>query len=181
MSQVKNKFLAQMAAHTYKGNNTGSTANPVDVTSTQLTADLNLFTSSLQGLTPSSGGGTSNFLRADGSWASPPSGSSPEYNFGNSTSSTTLNFTTTGTAMVVTLAVAATTFTFSNPTSGDTYDIRLVQDSTGGRTVVWPTSVKWPGGIPPRLSTAPNAVDLITIYYSGNSTNYYGTFGLAFA
>jgi hypothetical protein len=57
-----------MAAHTYKGNNTGSTANPIDVTSTQLTADLNLFTSSLQGLVPASGGGTTNFLRADGSW-----------------------------------------------------------------------------------------------------------------
>src|ERR1035437_3134619 len=68
MSQVKNKFLAQMAAHTYKGNNTGSTANPIDVTNTQLTADLNLFTTSLQGLVPASGGGTVNFLRADGTW-----------------------------------------------------------------------------------------------------------------
>lgn len=81
MSQISTKFiqvnavtnakLAQMAAHTYKGNNTGSTANALDVTSTQLTADLNLFTSSLQGLAPASGGGTTNFLRADGTWAAP--------------------------------------------------------------------------------------------------------------
>lgn len=80
MSQVSTKFiknlavtntkLAQMAAHTYKGNNTGSTANAADITSTQLTADLNLFTSSLQGLVPASGGGTVNFLRADGTWQS---------------------------------------------------------------------------------------------------------------
>jgi hypothetical protein len=41
-------------------------------TATQITACLNLFTSSLQGLTPASGGGTTNFLRADGSWAAPP-------------------------------------------------------------------------------------------------------------
>ena len=42
---------------------------------TQVTADLNPFTSSLQGVVPSSGGGTSNFLRADGTWTSPtPSG-----------------------------------------------------------------------------------------------------------
>lgn len=78
MSQVNTKFiknlavtnakLAQMAAHTYKGNNTGSIANAADITSTQLTADLNLFTSSLQGLVPASGGGTVNFLRADGTW-----------------------------------------------------------------------------------------------------------------
>lgn len=66
---VSNAKLAQMAAHTYKGNNTGSTANAADITSTQLTADLNLFTDSLQGLVPASGGGTTNFLRADGTWA----------------------------------------------------------------------------------------------------------------
>ena len=78
MSQISTKFiknnavtnakLAQMAAHTYKGNNTGSTANAIDVTNTQLTADLNVFTSSLQGLVGASGGGTVNFLRADGTW-----------------------------------------------------------------------------------------------------------------
>jgi len=71
---VTNSNLSQMAAHTYKGNNTGSTANAIDVTSTQLTADLNLFTSTLQGLVPASGGGTSNFLRADGTFAAPPAG-----------------------------------------------------------------------------------------------------------
>lgn len=73
---VTNSLLVQMVAHTYKGNNTGSTANPIDVTSTQLTADLNLFTTSLQGLVPSSGGGSTNFLRADGTWAAPSGGGS---------------------------------------------------------------------------------------------------------
>lgn len=70
-NKVTNAILAQMAGHTYKGNNTGSTANAADITSTQLTADLNAFTASLQGLVPASGGGTTNFLRADGTWASP--------------------------------------------------------------------------------------------------------------
>ena len=70
-NKVTNSMLAQMAAHTYKGNNTGSTANAADITSTQLTADLNQFTSSLQGLVPGSGGGTTNFLRADGTWTAP--------------------------------------------------------------------------------------------------------------
>lgn len=72
---VSNTKLAQIPAHSYKGNNTGSTGNAADITSTQLTADLNLFSSSLQGLVPSSGGGTTNFLRADGTFAAPPSGS----------------------------------------------------------------------------------------------------------
>ncbi len=42
------------------------------LTATQLTADLNLFTTALQGLAPASGGGTTNYLRADGTWAAPP-------------------------------------------------------------------------------------------------------------
>lgn len=86
MSQIKTKFLAanavtnaklaQMAAHTYKGNNTASPSNALDLTSTQVTADLDIFTSALQGLVPASGGGTTNFLRADGTWAAPSGGGS---------------------------------------------------------------------------------------------------------
>jgi len=38
------------------------------------TALLNAFTSALKGLVPASGGGTTNFLRADGTWAAPGGG-----------------------------------------------------------------------------------------------------------
>ncbi len=69
---VTNAKLAQMAAHTFKGNNTGSTADALDLTQTQLTAEINQFTTTLQGVVPGSGGGTANFLRADGTWATPP-------------------------------------------------------------------------------------------------------------
>jgi hypothetical protein len=41
-------------------------------TPTQTTAVLDIFTSALKGVAPASGGGTSNFLRADGNWALPP-------------------------------------------------------------------------------------------------------------
>lgn len=41
-----------------------------------LTAALGTFTDVLQGVVPASGGGTTNFLRADGTWAEPPGGSS---------------------------------------------------------------------------------------------------------
>lgn len=40
------------------------------------TALLDAVTSGAKGLAPASGGGTTNFLRADGSWATPPGGSS---------------------------------------------------------------------------------------------------------
>ena len=37
------------------------------------------------------------------------------------------------------------------------------QDATGGRTLTWNSVYKFPGGTPPTLSTAPNAVDILTI------------------
>ena len=70
---VANVDLANMTQATVKGRAAGAgTGAPVDLTQTQLTALVNTFTSSLSGAAPSSGGGTTNFLRADGTWASPP-------------------------------------------------------------------------------------------------------------
>jgi len=66
--------IANIAANSFLGNNTGSSGAVLALTATQATAALNVFTSSLNGLAPSSGGGTTNFLRADGTWAVPPSG-----------------------------------------------------------------------------------------------------------
>ena len=45
-----------------------------ELTGTQATAVLDVFTSGAKGLAPASGEGTSNFLRADGTWAAPPGG-----------------------------------------------------------------------------------------------------------
>lgn len=56
-----------------------SGTTPSYLTPTQVTADLNLFSSSLQGLVPLSGGGTTNFLRADGTWSAPPGGGGLTY------------------------------------------------------------------------------------------------------
>ena len=74
LGTLTNAKMSNMAAGTLKGNNTGAGAAPLDLTATQATAMLNPFTSTLKGLTPLSGGGTTNFLRADGTWAAPAGG-----------------------------------------------------------------------------------------------------------
>jgi hypothetical protein len=63
-----------MATATIKGRTTAGTGDPEDLTGTQATTLLDTFTTSLKGLAPASGGGTSNFLRADGTWAAPAGG-----------------------------------------------------------------------------------------------------------
>lgn len=68
---VTNAKLANMAAVTLKGNQTGGNAAPADLTATSVTAMLNVFTAALKGLVGPSGGGTTTFLRADGSWVIP--------------------------------------------------------------------------------------------------------------
>jgi hypothetical protein len=71
---VTNAKLANMATATIKGRTTAGSGDPEDLTGTQATTLLDTFTSSLKGLAPASGGGTSNFLRADGTWAAPSGG-----------------------------------------------------------------------------------------------------------
>jgi hypothetical protein len=69
---VTNTKLANMATQTFKGRTTAGTGDPEDLNVTQATAMLNVFTTSTKGLAPTSPGGTTSFLRADGTWAVPP-------------------------------------------------------------------------------------------------------------
>lgn len=81
----------QIATASFIGRTTASTGNAEVLTATQATALLDTFTSSLKGLVPSSGGGTTNFLRADGTWATPaggggsPGGSDTQLQFNDAT------------------------------------------------------------------------------------------------
>lgn len=53
------------------------------------------------------------------------------------------------------------TLTFPAATSGTSFLLFLRQDATGSRTVTWPT-VKWPAAVVPTLSTAANAIDVVS-------------------
>ncbi len=51
------------------------------------------------------------------------------------------------------------TLALSNPTVGQCFIIRLKQDGTGNRLVTWFSTIKWPDGSAPTLTTTANKVD----------------------
>jgi len=63
------------AAARLLGRITAGAGDIEELTGTQATTLLDVFTSVLKGLVPASGGGTTNFLRADGTFAAPPAAS----------------------------------------------------------------------------------------------------------
>jgi len=69
---VDNTKLADMPTNTIKGRVTAGTGDPENLTTTQATTLINTFTDVLKGSVPASGGGTTNFLRADGTWTTVP-------------------------------------------------------------------------------------------------------------
>jgi hypothetical protein len=66
--------IANIATARFLGRITAGSGVTEELTGTQATTLLDVFTSALKGLVPASGGGTTNFLRADGTFAAPPGG-----------------------------------------------------------------------------------------------------------
>jgi hypothetical protein len=96
---------------------------------------------------------------------------------GNSGTSQTLALTN-GTVQTVTMT-GNCTFTMPTNTAGKSFILIATQDATGSRTAVF-TSVKWPGGTAPTLTTtASTGRDILTFVADG--TNWYGTYAQAFA
>jgi len=52
------------------------------------------------------------------------------------------------------------------------YQLKLVQDATGSRTVTWGTTVNWKGDTEPVLQTAAASIDFISLYFDGSA--WYG-------
>lgn len=53
------------------------------------------------------------------------------------------------------------------------FEVALVQDATGSRTVTWPASVTWANGVP-TLSTAAGAEDYLRFISDNNGTSWLG-------
>ena len=78
----------------------------------------------------------------------------------------------------VVLSENITSTTFSNPPASGTahtFAIKVKQDaSASGYSLTWPTSVDWPNGTNPALTSSANAVDQFVFYTHDGGTTYYG-------
>ena len=138
-NKVTNSMLATIATASFLGRVTAGTGNVETLTGTQATTLLDTFTSSLKGLVPGSGGGTTNFLRADGTWAA-PAGSGTVTSVTSADSNITITNTTTTPVITLVqapaLKSATTTVSVSAataPTSGQ------VLTATSSTTATWQT------------------------------------------
>jgi hypothetical protein len=87
----------------------------------------------------------------------------------NSSTAITLALTN-GTVQIITLTGNAT-ITMPTATSGKSFILFLKQDATGSRTVTWST-VKWPGGTAPTITSTASKQDIFSFFADG--TNWYG-------
>lgn len=99
---------------------------------------------------------------------------------GNVTGTTTITWSA-GNVQKATLT-GNTTISFSSPANFQSLMLILVQDSTGSRTVTWPSSIRWLNGTgatdsttdKPVLTTTGDKFDVIYFYYDSDLSLYIG-------
>lgn len=110
------------------------------------------------------------------------SASTPVNAIGNSSTAFTIDFSRSNVHTVtMTGNVPGGSLTLSNAQDGQTINVFLTQDGTGTRTLGYPASVKWPGGVAGILSTPINTVDLLTLTFRSSTGFYYASLVKAFA
>ena len=182
---------------TFDANATGNSLSNVDVADLADGTDGELITWDAAGSATTVAVGTSgHVLTSNGSGAAPTFQASgagdmvlataQEYTATKNFNATTLTDAasiawdaSTNQVASVTLGGNRTLAAPSNLVDGATYLLRVIQDGTGSRTLVYNAVFKWPGGTAPTLSTGAADVDILTFVSDG--TNMYGTFALDFS
>lgn len=85
---------------------------------------------------------------------------------GNFGSTPTINWSTGGRSQTGTLNANAV-FSFTDPEGPGECYLEFIQDGTGGRTVTWPSEVKWNGGTEPTWNSGAGVKSLVKFYFDG--------------
>lgn len=100
-----------------------------------------------------------------------------EYDNGNSGAAATIDWKN-GNRQKITLTDDCTlTFIAPYGAAGGLF-LRVIQDGTGGRVIIWPGTVKWPSGSSVTLSVGAGDIDIVALALA--ETNYYSLGSLKF-
>lgn len=154
--------LAQISTSRFLGRVSASVGNVEELTATQATSILNLFTDTLKGLVPASGGGTTNFLRADGTWAAPAGGGGGSS--GTTTNSITFNNSGSGNTSGITF----------NGSSAVTVSFNTIGAQQSNAILTGLTSLTYVSGTPFVKMTGASSfsLDTNTYYLASNPSGY---------
>lgn len=97
-------------------------------------------------------------------------GYTEEVNTANTSTAYTISLAD-GSFQILTLTGNAT-ITMPTATAGKSFILLLKQDGTGSRTITWST-VKWPAGTAPTITSTASKQDIFSFFADG--TNWYGT------
>lgn len=123
---------APIPNNTVLGNVSGIVAVPSAISATQLTTLINVFTATLAGDVPASGGGAINFLRADGTWVVPAGSAAIPNNtvLGNISGGTATPVALTQTQLTALVNVFTSALSGAVPASGGGITTFLRADGT---------------------------------------------------
>jgi hypothetical protein len=159
-----------------KGRLTAIVANAIALAASAITSGLLALARGGTNADLSATGGAKQYLKQASSGAAITVGTIPEADIvpgftdaGNTSTALTIDWSTNPVQKAT--LTGTCTFTFSNPTSGGVYVLRLTQGS-GPYTVTWPGTVHWSGGTAPTLTATNAKVDIFTFVYDG--TTYFG-------
>lgn len=108
----------------------------------------------------------------------------PVHAVGNSGTTLTLDAASSSGYIKTITLTGNCTFTLTGASAGRaaTLELVLTQDVTGGRSITWPSSVKWSNAAIPTISTAAASVSrVILTSYNGGTTWYGDLVGVAYA
>lgn len=147
------------------------TGGATSITSSNLTASRALVSDGSGKVAVSSVTSTTlGYLDATSSVQTQIDGKQKKETITNDTDGSTITFDLSASSIHFVTLGGNRTFALSNPTTGQRFMVRPLQDSSGSRTITWWSGISWAGGTPPTPTATADKADLFGFLCTGTNT-----------